>query len=103
MESLERSARLRNSSSLQSKSHPEEALGGCAILALLKIRLIKPCICSSWKGGMRFFRTLWKKIEHLEPVRNSQGTAAISSEFKFRHNVNTLALPNSPAVRPSYR
>ena len=52
---------------------------------------------------MRFFRTLWKKIEHLETVRNSQETAAISSEFKFRHNVNTLALPNSPAVRPSYR
>jgi AcrR family transcriptional regulator len=39
----------------------------------------------------------------FKTVRNSQQTAAISSEFKFRHNVNTLALPNSPAVRPSYR
>ena len=26
-----------------------------------------------------------------------------ASGFKFRHNVNTLALPNSPAVRPPYR
>ena len=43
---------------------------------------------------------------NLAPFRtenDSQEIAAISSEFKFRHNVNTLVLPNSLAVRPEYR
>jgi hypothetical protein len=50
-----------------------------------------------------------------EPKRRSQervletGRVAAGEEcfrisgIKFRHNVNTLALPNSPAVRPWYR
>lgn len=36
-------------------------------------------------------------------ARRAQENAPVNSGFKFRHSANIRALPNSPAVHPSYR
>jgi hypothetical protein len=96
MESLERSARLRKSSSLQSKSHPEEALVGCAILALLKIRLVKPCICCL-DSAYRFTPTTTDSVTPVAFQRNAPGPPAWNSPVLAAHGDRSL---NRPRIFP---
>ena len=44
-----------------------------------------------------------RSLESGEQTYTVEEARQLVSEFKFRHNVNTLALSNSPVVRPSYR